>query len=86
MSVLRMGVQRADITVVFVHVVKSNIDTIETALAVVGGEGDHLVISFSEVMMWWVFIPFKCNDKNIAYSKYADVCVSFLKEFSVVVS
>lgn len=51
MSVLRMGVQRADITVVFVHVVKSNIDTIETALAEVGGEGDHLVISFSEVMM-----------------------------------
>lgn len=57
MSVLRMGVQRADITlslslsvyhtflVVFVHVVKSNIDNIEIALVVVGGEGDHLVIS-----------------------------------------
>lgn len=37
--------------VVFVHVVKSNIDNIEIALVVVGGEGDHLVISFSEVMM-----------------------------------
>lgn len=35
----------------FVHVVKSNIDNIEIALVVVGGEGDHLVISFSEVMM-----------------------------------
>lgn len=29
----------------FVHVVKSNIDNIEIALVVVGGEGDHLVIS-----------------------------------------
>lgn len=56
MSVLRMGVQRADITLslslsithfklFFVHVVKSNIDNIEIALVVVGGEGDHLVIS-----------------------------------------
>lgn len=35
----------------FVHVVKSNIDNIEIALAAVGGEGDHLVISFLEVMM-----------------------------------
>lgn len=61
MSVLRMGVQRADITLslclshifscFFVHVVKSNIDNIEIALVVVGGDGDHLVISFSEVMM-----------------------------------
>lgn len=54
MSVLRMGVQRADITLslsithfslFFVHVVKSNIDNIEIALVVVGGDGDHLVIS-----------------------------------------
>lgn len=29
------------------------------------------------------FYPFKMHDKNIAYSKYADVCVSFLKEFAL---
>lgn len=69
----------------FVYVVKFNIDNIEIVLVVVGGEGDYLVILFLEVMMWWVFIFFKCNDKNIVYLKYVDVCVLFLKEFSVVV-
>lgn len=93
MSVLRMGVKRACRHhslyntflfgfFFFVRVVKSNIENIEITLVVGGGKVDHFVISFRSYDVMG-FYPFKMHDKNIAYSKYADVCVSFLKEFAL---